>query len=446
MNSDLPNSTSGLRARRRQWPVWLTAGLLIAGIFAARSAWKPPPPPPAVNTVGFDPAIAAAITTAREAILSAPKAAGLRGRMGTVLLAHDLRPQAAECFAQAAALAPREPQWVYLLGLAELADHPAAAAMHFDRAVRMFPKEQVLPQLRLADTLLALGRLAEAEAQYRAVIQRDPKSARAQLGLGKIANARGLGPQAAGFLTLAARDPSTRKAAHRLLINVYQRLGRTNEAEQVGRVLPGLPPDPPFPDRFLEEVQQAKVGEAAWLDRGEESIKAGRLAEAAALLEKTVQAYPHSDRALFLLGRARFRLGDPVGAEALLRRATQLAPASVEAHVQLGVLQLAQGHAQEAQRSFRAAIQAKPNLAEAWFNLGLSLGNDNRAESVNAFREAIRLKPSFAEAYLALGVVLRAQGRTQEASDVWHQALKIQPEEPLRQKLLEQLNRNDPSR
>lgn len=122
-------------------------------------------------------------------------------------------------------------------------------------------------------------------------------------------------------------------------------------------------------------------------------------------------------------------------------RAVALAPASVEAQMQLGVNWLSRGRAKEAQPCFRAAIQAKPNLGEAWFNLGLSLGGelDHRAESIAAFREAIRLKPSLVEAYLGLAVVLRADGQHQVAADDLRRALSLQPEEPLRSRLLDQL-------
>jgi tetratricopeptide (TPR) repeat protein len=424
------------------WRWWLAAGLLIAAVFVARQVWRATAPsPPAVNTAGFDPVIAAAIAQARDAVQSAPRSAEARGRMGMVLLAHEVRAEARECFAQASAFAPREPRWLYFLGLAQLVDNPIAAVTNLDRAVRLFPESEFAPRLRLADTLVSLGRLEEAEAHYRHVWLREPNSARAGLGLGKVANARDRVLEATNFLASATEDPSTRKAAHRLLLNVNQRLGRTNQAEQLARIVAELPHDKPMPDPFLAEIQRLKTGEAAWIDLGDEWIKDGRVAEAARLLEQAVQTYPTSDRAMVFLARARVRLGDASGAEAILMRAVALAPASVEAQMQLGVIRLSRGRAKDAQPCFRAAIQAKPNLGEAWFNLGLSLGGEikNRAESMAAFREAIRLKPNMVEAYLGLAVVLRADGQNRVAASELRRALSLQPEEPFRQKLLDQL-------
>ena len=435
------NSASPIHGFRPRWHWWLGVGLLVAVVFGGRQVFTPtPPPPPVVNTTGFDPTIAAAIGKARQAVLSAPRSATARGRLGMVLLAHEVRAGASESFAQAAALAPREPRWPYFLGLAQLVDNPMAAATNLDRAVRLFPERESAPRLRLADTLLSLGRLEEAEAQYRHVWRREPNSAPAGLGLGKVANARDRAAEALDFLTAATQHPSTRKAAHRLLLNVNQRLGRTNQAEQLARILAELPNDKPLPDPFQAEVEQLKTGEKAWIDQGDEWIKSGRVAEAAQLLERTVQTYPNSDRAMFFLGRARLRLGDAAGAEAILLRAVQLAPTSVEAQMQLGVTRLAQGRAKEARPCFRAAIQAKPNLGEAWFNLGLSLGGEiNHAECLEALREAIRLKPNLIEAYLGLAVTLRADGQKQAAARELQRALELKPDEPLRRKLLDQL-------
>jgi tetratricopeptide (TPR) repeat protein len=424
-----------------RWRWWLAAGLLIAAAVAVRPGWMyTAPPPPVVNTDGFDPLIAEAITKARQAVLNAPRSASARGRMGMVLLAHEVRAEARECFAQAARLAPREPRWPYFLGLAQLTDNPMAAATNLHRAVQLFPESEFAPRLRLADTLLSLGRLEEAEAHYRYIWEREPKVAPAGLGLGKVANACDRVSEAAGFLAGVKQHPSTRKAAHRLLLNVNQRLGRTNQMEQLGRTMAELPNDQPWPDPFLAEIEQLKTGETARIDLGDEWIKAGRVADAARLLEQTVQMYPNSDRAMFFLGRARLRLGDAAAAEAILLRALEVAPASIEAQMQLGVSRLSQRRIQEAQSCFRAVIRNKPNLGEAWFNLALTLGDEtNRAECVSAFREAIRLKPHFIDAYLGLAIALQADGQNQAAASELRRALALEPEEALRRKLEERL-------
>jgi tetratricopeptide (TPR) repeat protein len=423
---------------------WRIAAVLLIMLIAALAflvfSRGAPPPVVVVDTTGFDPVIAADIAAARLAAQEAPRSADARGRLGMVLLAHEVRAEAGECFSQAMAMAPREPRWPYFLAMSQMVDNPMAAVPNLELAVRLFPQREFVPRLKLADTLLSLGRLEEAEAHYRHVWERNSNSAHAALGLGKVANLRDQLSEAADFLAMSAQSPSTRRAAHRLLLTINQRLGRQLEAETIARALAELPEDELMSDPFLDQVAQLETGEKAWTDLAEEYIRIGRPAEAVRLLTHTIETYPNSDRALFLLGRARLRLGDGPGAEADLMRAVELAPDSVEAQMQLGITRLTQGRAREAQPCFRAAIRTMPNLAEAWFNLGLSLGNEaDRGECVAAFREAIRLKPNLVDAYLGLAVVLRANGENAAAAQVLRQALELDPEEPLRQRLLEQL-------
>lgn len=423
---------------------WTLGPILLAAVALALIARHgfptgKPLPVPLVQTNGFDPVIASAIAEARAAAVKEPKSASARSRLGMVLLAHDVRAPASECFAQAAALDPKEARWPYLLALAELPEKTDAAVTNLGRALPLFPSAVTIPRLKLANTLLSAGRMPEAEALYREVLDREPGSSLARLGLGKLAASRGQFKEAADLLAAAKADPCTRKAAHRLLLTVSQRLGRTNEAAQLAEALAGMPNDLPLPDPYLAEVQEFKTGLDAWLDEADALLKAGQWNAAVERLDRIIRTYPKSDRALFFLGRARFRLNDLPGAEEALAKAAELAPGSVEALVQLGVVQLARGRPADAQRSFRRAIEAKPNLPEGWFNLGLALGSENRAESTAAFREAIRLRPTFAEAYLGLAVVLRADGKDAAATAELNHALELHPPEALKQKLLEQL-------
>jgi tetratricopeptide (TPR) repeat protein len=420
--------------------------LVIGGVLISRPYFSPAgPPPPVVNTTGFDPAITAAIQEARAAVERSPRSAAARGHMGMVLLAHDVRNEARECFIQAAQMAPGEPRWPYFLGIARSIDNPAAAVTNLARAIPLFPPTLYAPRLRLGEHLLNLGRLDAAEPHFRAVWQQHARQPQAGLGLGKIANARDRAAEAADFLAAATSDPSTRKSAHRLLVNVNRKLGRTEEADRLARVIDTLPNDDAMPDPIFAEVEQLKTGETAWTDLGDDWIKTGRAQEAAKLLEKAVLTYPKSDRAMFLLGRARLRLGDVTGAEKMLAQAVALAPENIEAQMQLGAGRLTRGRAKEAQPCFRAAIKAKPNLASAWFNLGLSLGNEpSRAECIASFREAIRLQPGLLEAYLGLAIALRADQQPQLAAAELHRALELNPEESMRQKLLAQLKAVEP--
>src|SRR5436190_3529162 len=235
---------SGSSQPKRRSKGWIIVGVLLVAGFASFQVWRmTAPSPPVVNTNGFDPVIAAAIIDARKAALRSPRSAEARGRMGMVLLAHQLRVESSQCFVQASSFASDDPRWPYLLGVSQLIDNPTAAVTNLQRAVELFYDRESAPRLKLADTLLSLGRVDDAEVQYRHVAQREPDSAPAALGLAKIANARDRFSEAANFLAAAMQDATTRRAAHRLMVNVDQRLGRKEEADRIARALADLPND-----------------------------------------------------------------------------------------------------------------------------------------------------------------------------------------------------------
>ena len=95
------------------------------------------------------------------------------------------------CYGAAASLDPEVPRWPYLQG--DLYSHgpggPEAALPYFRLAASRTPPNSVA-QVRLADVLLELGRLDEADAEYRKVLAASKNDALGQLGLAKLAVAR----------------------------------------------------------------------------------------------------------------------------------------------------------------------------------------------------------------------------------------------------------------
>jgi len=131
-------------------------------------------------------------------------------------------------------------------------------------------------------------------------------------------------------LNFALNGSRTRKAAHFLLAEVYERRGDKGAAEQESRRAAALPDDEGWPDRFDEEVKQLRTGRQVFLARADRLMREGRVAEAIALLQQTVKDYPDSSSGWLLLGTAFLAKHDLGGAEEALRKASRLASDSVE--------------------------------------------------------------------------------------------------------------------
>ncbi len=410
----------------------LVVGLaLAAGALLAGGYWylRPTPQPPAVDLADADPAIARAVTEARQGVLAAPRSAAAWGRLGMVLAAHDFRAEANACFAQAQLLDPNEPRWAYLQGVGLSLGDPEAALPKLRRAVERSSDTPDAPRLGLAEVLVSQGHGAEAEEVLRPVLARVPSHPRAHLIHARLALQQGDVKAARDHLAFALDDSRTRQAAAALLAEVELRLGDRVAAARDLRRAESLPPDLAWPDPWLQEIDQLRVGAHAEVSRAERLLGAGQSDRAAALLQRAVRDQPRAAGAWLILGRAELARGRLSAAEAAFARAAELEPGMAEAYYLEGQARLMQGFASAAD-SFRRALERKPDFAVAAFGLGQSLlRQGDRPGALAAFRTAVRLRPNQNEARVALAGLLIDRGQDAEALAQLRAALQVDPDD-----------------
>jgi tetratricopeptide (TPR) repeat protein len=423
----------------------LTLILLVAG-GAAALTWKlwprtPLPQPPALDPSGVDPVVWRAVEAARAEAMRAPESARAWGRLGMVLLAHQFRAEAGVCLARAEQLDPRDARWPYYQALAVRRSDPEATIAHLRRAVAA-GAEYEGPRLLLAELLVQRGQLDEAEALFRAILNRDPGNSRAHLGLAQAAFERDDLSACREQLRQAEDDPHTRKAAHTFLAEVQLRRGDRPAAEKALRQAQALPDDAPWPDPLAESVQEMVVGHLEVVTRAAALLHQNQAEQAIPLLQRASADYPESSWACVLLGRAWIRAGDLAAAEKALQEAVRRAPDSVEAQFYLGVVLSEQKHFAAAIPYFRKATQLKPDYALAWYNLGFCRKQQgDRAGARTAFETALACKPQFAEARVNLGELLAQEGQIEAAREQLRQALQLTPNDARARQLLESLGK-----
>lgn len=108
-------------------------------------------------------------------------------------------------------------------------------------AARVSPDNLPLRK-HLAESLAGLGRFAEAEAEYRAVLAAQPHEPEALLGLARLYHQQGQFGQASVVLERLVRDPQSPAAAHVLLAKLLLREGKVEQA--VARYKLGVETDP----------------------------------------------------------------------------------------------------------------------------------------------------------------------------------------------------------
>jgi tetratricopeptide (TPR) repeat protein len=199
-------------------------------------------------------------------------------------------------------------------------------------------------RLKRGTSLLAQERLAEAAAEFRAVLLQDPKSVPALEGLSRIAARMNDAPASLGFLQRAADlKPDDASIVNQLGV-AYVSNGRRKEAAAVFDRALALNPRDPF--ACLNAAQnQADLGD--W-DR------ARRHAEAAAAI------LPADATPWLLMGRFQMRQGKFAEAIAPLREAAKRAPDQALVQYNLGKALASAGRRQEAEEPLRAALKGNP--------------------------------------------------------------------------------------
>ncbi|MFN0020010.1 MAG: tetratricopeptide repeat protein [Pirellulaceae bacterium] len=374
--------------------------------FAVRfwmSSQKTPEMPkiPTVNLDGVDPAISQLVQTSLKSLQDSPNSGMLWGRYAMVLHANGFDDEAAlVCYDAAANLEPKNPKWPYLRADLTYAgsDGPGVAITHFEVAAKLSPPDS-LAQLRFANNLLELGRLDDAEQEFRKVLAVRSSDPYAQLGLGRVAVARRQYREALSYLQPATEHSLVQNKACTLLISIFERLGDRASADLARKRLATMPPDQPKSDDPINELGQYTAGMFVELKRAQALRDQGRVSEMMEVVEATVHRYPEAFEAWAALSNAYGLLDNPAGAEKAARKGVQLASKNSNAWLSLGNVLIWRRRFQEAVEPLKKSIELNPQNVEAHISLGECWQNlGDSAAAADAYRTANRLAPDHLEA------------------------------------------------
>jgi tetratricopeptide (TPR) repeat protein len=220
------------------------------------------------------------------------------------------------------------------------------------------------------------GRLQEAEAIYRRILQTQPNDADALHLLGVVAHQVGDHGKAIMLIQQAVTRRSNEPAFHSNLGEALRASGQLEAAVNAFRTALALNPE--FADAH------GNLGAAL--------MALGRNDEAVESLQVATRINPDFLEAHMNLGNALKNQGRFEEAAASFARVTELNPAMAEAHVNLGNVLKRSGNITAAQAHYEQAIRLCPKLSQAHMNLGLLLAEQERFdEAKNAFQRAFQL-------------------------------------------------------
>jgi protein O-GlcNAc transferase len=235
------------------------------------------------------------------------------------------------------------------------------------------------------------GKVAEAEAIYRKMLQIDPDDADVLQLLSVISMQQGNPNEALKLVTRALELNPEAADYHCTLGTVLLSMRRQEEAIAEYRRSVALQPD------YLE---------ALW--RLASALRQlGRLKEAEEPAARALAIKPDLPEQFYLMGNGARGRGDIEGAMKAYAEATGLRPGYYEAHNNLGECLYNQGKLEEAVQHIRRAVACRPTMPVALFNLGNMLKDlGATADATHYLRQAVSLKPTDPNMHSALAMTM----------------------------------------
>lgn len=275
------------------------------------------------------------------------------------------------------------------------------------------PLEEAVVINQRAISIAQQGRLHEAEAEFRRVIQLDPDYAEAYNNLGNTLFYQGKLDEAAANYERALQLWPTFANAHCNLANIHKEQGKLDQAEAGYRH--ALKLSPHLPD--------------AHNNLGTTLVEQGRLEEAEACYRQAVLLRPDFLEALNSLGdvlREQRRFEEAL---AICQHLLRLRPDYAEAYNTIGNTLKDQDKLEDALAQYQQALRLKPDMAQVHVNVGLVLALQGKPEeALESYRRSLYYKPNYAEAYNGMGTVLRDQGKMQESLVCYQKAVQLKPD------------------
>ncbi|UCE28277.1 MAG: tetratricopeptide repeat protein [Candidatus Coatesbacteria bacterium] len=169
---------------------------------------------------------------------------------------------------------------------------------------------------------------------------------------------------------------------------------------------------------------------AAEFEKGVTAVNAGKLDDAIAHFEKSLDYDPKLTVAYEWIAYIKMQQSDTEGAIAEYEKIVQATP-TAEARTTLGLAYINVGRYDDAITVLKKATSADPSLGTAWNNLALAyLRKGMLDEAESAAEKAVALDPDNGQARSNLGSVYIRRGLYDEAWDEFETARERTPDDP----------------
>ncbi len=408
----------------------LGAGLLIMAAVGQAHAQDTSPKssaadfePPSINLIGLGDKIRDEISRAYEAAKASPTDASKLGELG-MLYTVPAPLSAAECFAEAARLAPPSFRWRYFEGLAYAAGYRRAeAARAFREAARIDPRYAAV-HVHLGDALVQTDQTAAAEA-YQAALKLAPKFALAHYGLGECARRKGDKDAAIKHYGEAVALAPRFAAAHGALAELFEDAGQFKQAQiHRSRQQDGTAP-PPGDDPLLMELYGRAAGGTQLLELVEGLAGEGRLEQGIALLQGAIDRQPGEVTLHHAMAVLLNKAGRHLEAITHFRVVLELAPAQMETLLHLSQTMLLMHDYAGAAGLLKEVLQNEPENMHAMRLFAAALLQLRRPDdAIPIIDNMMKLRPADSESHMLMSLAALTMDRVGMAAEQYAELRK----------------------
>ena len=270
-------------------------------------------------------------------------------------------------------------------------------------------------ELQSATLLHQQGRLAEAEAIYRRVLEFDPQQPWALHMLGLAAHQQHRHEEAERLLWRSLELSDSEPNFHFNYALVRLSHGDSEQAQAHLRRTIELQPAHPLARNQLAVLL----------------ARAGKTDEAIAQWRAALAAGSQDFHVFNNLAGALAQAGEIDEAMALAQRTTQVAPDRPDAYNTLGNIHVMRWQLDQALAAYNRAAVLAPQSAEVWANMAVALHRAGRIDdAIAAARRALQANPSFAPPHRTLGLIHHLRNDLDDAIAQWQQAATFAPNDP----------------
>ncbi len=281
------------------------------------------------------------------------------GNLGMLYHAYSLYDPAEAGYRNAHALRPDETAWIYLL----------AYLLHgegqFDRSIELYNRSLALDsgflpaRIHLAQAYFTTDRLDDAEREFAASSEREPRSAAALYGLGGIALRRQENEAAIEFYRRALDIEPGATQIHYNLAQAYRKTGDREAAKRHLEIRGTVKPS--VHDPVLALMQAQKVTSQEYLKEGLTAYEEGRYADAVTAHELALTLQPDDPKTHLTLAWVMELAGDERDAMQHVDIALKLDPDYAQAHFSKGAMLEESGDDDAALAHYRQAVAGAPD-------------------------------------------------------------------------------------